>query len=112
MRREFGRKRLIYISENESPARFGGQIHENSLYFPGYQGMLAAETSSRKTASSATPHAFGFGWLATLEARFEVQSVTKARTGFPWPLSSQLRVTHQNVSLEPALAFTQASSVL
>jgi hypothetical protein len=39
MRREFGRKRLIYISENEGPARFGGQIRENSLYFPDYQGI-------------------------------------------------------------------------
>jgi hypothetical protein len=54
MRREFGRKRLIYISENERPARFGGQIRENSLYFPGYQGILAAETSSSKTASTAS----------------------------------------------------------
>jgi hypothetical protein len=54
MRREFGRKRLIYISENEAPARFEGQIRENSLYFPGYRGILAVETSSRKTASTAS----------------------------------------------------------
>jgi hypothetical protein len=38
-RREFGSKRLTYILENEVSARFGGQIRENSLYFPGYQGI-------------------------------------------------------------------------
>jgi hypothetical protein len=54
MRREFDRKRLIYMSENEALARFGAQIRENSLYFPGYQGNSVVETSSPRTASTAT----------------------------------------------------------
>ena len=43
MCREFGGKGLIYISESEPPARLGDQIRENSLYFPGYQGMPAGD---------------------------------------------------------------------
>ena len=36
------------------PDGFRGQIRENSLYFPGYQGILVAETRSLQPPSTAT----------------------------------------------------------
>ena len=57
-RREFGRKRLTYISENEAPARFGGRIRENSLYFPRYQGIRLQRRVRRSL--SAQPPSRGF----------------------------------------------------
>ena len=64
-RREFDRKTLTYISETKLPPQFGGQIRENSLYFPGYQGIwlprqvrcsLPAQPPSR--GFSASLHTF------------------------------------------------------
>ena len=39
MRREFGRKTLNYVFKNAVPPGLEGRIRENSLYFPGYQGI-------------------------------------------------------------------------
>jgi hypothetical protein len=39
LRREFGRERLIFIAETSPRPLRKAKLRENSLYFPGYQGI-------------------------------------------------------------------------